>query len=312
MSTSDEENKVNLGNYDEKKAIDQEAKLQILIKHLEGYCNEESEHDDLRKLGKALHNGATLTGTVLSGGYTNYSYKIHLDSTDNNEHVYDKNLAVFAKVAFPYALWAPSTDIHYDLSRVTTEFELMTRFSEELKITTVSGGKAKSSVPKPYVLIDIPADGASPNMKIFVADWVSPTDEQWGNQFIEGEVDNRVIDQCANTLSMINLADFDDNVNQGFNDSIENISAGLVPLILGVAERDSDKAVVYARDVLGPEKMDAIVKGWTVSNKKKDCLVHGDAVSVLGRKIGRYQRHFELIRTSINFIPLVHFFIFNY
>lgn len=263
----------------EKKAIDQEAKLQLLIKQLEGYCNDESEYDDLRKFGKALQNGAKLTGTVVSGGYTNYSYKIHLDCVDDNEDVEDKNLAVFAKVAFPYALWAPSTDMHYDLSRVTTEFELMNRFSEELKITTGSDGNTKSPIPKPYVLIDIPAceEGTSPNMKIFVAEWVSPTDEQWGNQFIEGEIDTRVIDQCARTLSMINLADCDDNINQGFTDSMENITAGIIPLFLGVVERDTDKAVVYARDVLGPEKMDAIIKEWNIRSKKKDCLLHGDA-----------------------------------
>ena len=271
------------------KKLDQEAKLQMVIRHLEALCNDKSEHDDLRKLGEALQNGAKLTGSVLSGGYTNYSYKIHLDSTTGNKSAYDKDLAVFAKVAFPYALWAPSKDDHYDLSRVTEEFDLMTRFSEELKINTESGGKMKSPIPKPYVLIDIPAskDGEYPNMKIFVAEWVTPTDEQWGNQFIEGEVDGRVIDRCAKTLAMINLADCDKDVNKGFNDSMEKISAGLIPLFLELSERDSDKAVVYARDVLGPEKLETIIKEfYEISNKTKDAFVHGDAVSVINRIVG--------------------------
>lgn len=254
----------------EKKAIDQQEKLQLLIEHLKGYCNDKSEHRDLRKLGKALENGAKLTGTVISGGYTNYSYKIHLED--------DKNLAVYAKVAFPFALWDPSRDAHYDLSRVTSEFELMKRFSKELNISMESG-TMKSPVPTPYELIDIPAaeDGAYPNMKIFVSEWVAPTDEQWGNQFIEGEVDNRVIDQCAKTLAMINLADCDGDFNQEFTECFMKIASGLAPLILGVVEQQNDKVVVYARDVLGIEKMESIVKNWEIASQQKECLVHGDA-----------------------------------
>ena len=270
----------------EKKAIDQQEKLQLLIKHLKGYCNDESEHDDLRHIGNAVQNGATLTGTVISGGYTNYAYKIHLDTVDENEGAYDKNLAVFAKIAFPFALWDPSKEAHYDLSRVTAEFELMTRLSKELKITTESG-RSKSSIPRPYELIDISAaeDGAYPEMKIFVAEFVAPTDEQWGNQFIEGEIDNRIIDQCAKTLSMINLTDIDDDFNQGFITCFTNISAGLGSLMRTVVERENDKAVIYARDVLGTEKLDAIVKNWIAAGQRKECLVHGDAVSVLSRTI---------------------------
>lgn len=279
----------------EKKAIDQKEKLQLLIKHLEGYCNDKSEYDDLRKLSNAIQNGATLTGTILSGGYTNYSYKIHLNCGDDNDNEYDKNLAIFAKIAFPYALWSPDTSVHYDLSRVTAEFELMRRFSKEIKISSESDDTTKSPIPKPYVLIDIPADedAASPNMKIFVAEWVAPTDEQWGNQFIEGEVDERVIDQCARTLAMINLADCDDEINQGFSDAFASIAKGFDPLFLGVIEKDDDMTVIYARDVLGREKMADIIRQFHILSKKKECLVHGDAVSVFkhrnrnNKKIGR-------------------------
>ena len=293
MSTEHDTNNLNLENGEknahdieeaEKKRIDRQEKLQILIKHLKGYCNDQWEHDDLRKLGNGLKNGAKLTGKILTGGFTNYSFKIYLDYPDDNENHPDKNVAVFAKITFPYGLWCPA--IPYDISRVTTEFELMKRFSAELKIATDSGGITKSPVPKPYELIDIPAtkDGASPDMKIFVAQWVAPTDEQWGNQFIEGEVDTRVIDQCARTLAMINLADCDDEINQGFCDSIETIAAGCDPLILGVIERDDDRAVIYARDVLGKEKMAAIIREWHICDRKKDCLVHADAVSVWERR----------------------------
>jgi hypothetical protein len=114
-------------------------------------------------------------------------------------------------------------------------------------------------------------------MKIFVSEWVAPTDEQWGNQFIEGEVDNRVIDQCAKTLAMTNLADCDKDFNQGFTDCFTKITAGLAPLITGVVEQENDKVVVYARDVLGLEKLKTIVKKWETGSQQKECLVHGDA-----------------------------------
>jgi len=274
-----------------KKAIDQEEKLQFLIQRLESYCNDESEHEDLRKLGKAIRNGDKLTGTILSGGYTNYSYKIHLDNShDDDDDDYDNDndndkeeLAIFAKIAFPYALWSPDTSVHYDLTRVTAEFELMKRFSEELKTTTSENNSTKSPIPKPYVLIDIPAakDGTSPHMKVFVAEWVAPTDEQWGNQYIEGDIDGRVVDQCAKTLAMINLTNCDDDTNQGYCDSFASIATGFDAVFLGVLDRDDDKAVKYARDVLGRDKIAEIMKEWHICNRKKECLVHGDAVSMI-------------------------------
>ena len=123
----------------ERKLIDWKEKLKLLLKKLEVYCNDESEHNDLRKLGNAIQNGEKLTGTILSGGYTNYSYKIHLDCDDGNDNGNDrggknasngnkKELAVFAKIAFPYALWSPDKSVPYDLNRVTIEFELTKQF----------------------------------------------------------------------------------------------------------------------------------------------------------------------------------------
>jgi len=291
---------------DRNKAIDPEEKLKLLIEHLKGYCNDESEYDDLRKIGNAIQNGAKLTGTILCGGYTNYSYKIHL-TCDDNENDYDKSLAVFAKIAFPYALWSPDTSTNYDLGRVTAEFELMNRFSEELTITRDSDDITESPIPKPYVLIDIPApkDGASPNMKIFVAEWVAPTDEQWGNQFIEGDIDERVIDQCARTLAMINLADCDGDINQGFQDTFTTISRGFDALYFGVIDRDDDIAVAYARDVLGREKMAAILKEFNICRLKKECLVHGDA-HVFNMLVERKPNPFQL---TSSFGPKGDFFL---
>ncbi|VEU41970.1 unnamed protein product [Pseudo-nitzschia multistriata] len=283
----------------EKKAIDQQEKLKLLLQNLEVYCNDESEYDDLRDLGKAVKSGAKLAGTILSGGYTNYSYKIHLDSdgSDNDEGNYGKKeIAVFAKIAFPYALWNPDTSVPYDLDRVTAEFDLMKRFSEELKTTSAIDGSEKSPIPRPYVLIDVPAavDGTSPRMKIFVAEWVAPTDEQWGNQYIEGEIDLRVVDQCAKTLAVINLADCDDDINQGYVETFAKIAKGFDGPVLAVLDReDEDKAVRYVRDVVGKEKMIAIMKEWHIRNRKKEALVHGDA-HVFNMLVERKPNPFQL------------------
>jgi len=269
---------------DQQKAKDQEEKLQVLISFLKDYCNDQSEHEDLRKFGEALRNGASLAGKILSGGYTNYSYKIHIDDSDNDD------LAIFAKIAFPYALWSPDSSVPYDLSRVKAEFDLMKRFSDELCNTDTQ----KSSVPKPYVLIDIPQTETSPNMKVFVAEWVAPTDEQWGNQFIEGDVDLRVIDKCAQTLAKINLADVDGSVNQGFLDTFANIAEGFDPVFLATMDREKDdRTVIYARDVLGKEKMKDIIQGFHVCNAKKEALVHGDAVSCVLLDRGISQRELQ-------------------
>lgn len=267
----------------EKKAIDQEKKLKMLLEQLNLYCKADSEYGGFQELGKAIQKGAKLTGTVLSGGYTNYSYKIHLDNdtgSDNENNKDTKEVAVFAKVAFPFALWSPDQSVPYDLDRVKAEFDLMKRFSEELKTTDENDNSTSSTIPKPYVLIDVPAteDGTSPEMKIFVAEWVAPTDEQWGNQFIEGEVDPRVVDQCARTLALVNLADIDEDCNQGYVETFANIATGFDEILFSVIDRQcEDKAVKYARGVLGKEKLVAIMKKWHICNRKKECLIHADA-----------------------------------
>ena len=67
-------------------------------------------------------------------------------------------------------------------------------------------------------------------------------------------------DKCAKTLAMINLADCDDYINQGFSDSFESITTGFDPIFLGVIEQDDDMVVGCARYILGREMMAAIIK----------------------------------------------------
>ena len=96
------------------------------------------------------------------------------------------------------------------------------------------------------MLIDIPSaeDDESPPMIFFVAEWVAPTDEQWGNQYIGGEIDPRVVDQCARILATINLADCDDDINQGYVELFANIAMGFDALLLGILDKDEEDQAV--------------------------------------------------------------------
>jgi Phosphotransferase enzyme family len=286
-SPDDDENDPKVDD-EEKRAVDQEEKLQLVLQYLEPLCNEGSEHPVMRKMGRALrsrgddndHPADRLGGTILSGGYTNYSYKIHLEG--------DPDTAVFAKVAFPHALWSSDQSLHFDLDRQTAEFHLMRRFATELAVPEEAGGSINndgedddaattvtntSPVPMPYELIDVP----SHNVRIIVAEWVAPTDEQWGNQFIEGDVDRRVVTRCAEALARINLADCDHGVNEGFVRSMGAISGGFDQVYLDILDRDRvDRTVEYVR-TLGRERMEAIMAARRRADESRECLVHGDA-----------------------------------
>jgi hypothetical protein len=100
----------------------------------------------------------------------------------------------FAKIAFPYALWNPDRSVHYDVARTANEFKIMKRFKEMLG--------EDAPVAKPYLCVDVEDTG----MKILVVEWTSNADEQWANQFIDGEVDHRVIPKLAKALAALNLA----------------------------------------------------------------------------------------------------------
>ena len=76
-------------------ANDKETKKTLLIETIRKECTT-SEHEILQQINTALNNGSTLEAVVLSGGYTNYSYKVFI--VDKPE------LCVFAKLSFEYAL----------------------------------------------------------------------------------------------------------------------------------------------------------------------------------------------------------------
>ena len=78
-----------------------------------------SSHDILKKIYAAVfssnNDGSKLEATILSGGYTNYSYKVYVDK--------HPNICIFAKLCFEYALWNPDKSAHYDLQRTVNEYQ---------------------------------------------------------------------------------------------------------------------------------------------------------------------------------------------
>ena len=65
------------------------------------------QFDQFRSIRSAIENdGDHLTAKVISGGCTNFSYKVSLQN--------QPDVALFAKLCFPYALWNPDPDGKYD------------------------------------------------------------------------------------------------------------------------------------------------------------------------------------------------------
>eukprot|EP01083_Nonionella_stella_P292760 995794_1 len=79
-------------------AKDKRMKKTLLIETITTECAS-STHDILQRIHAAIGEGFKLEATVLSGGYTNYSYKVYVDK--------QPELCVFAKLSFEYALWNP-------------------------------------------------------------------------------------------------------------------------------------------------------------------------------------------------------------
>jgi hypothetical protein len=143
---------------DETQKKDQEEKKKIVIETILEHCNDASPFEDLRFIGNAVKSGGDkLICKTVSGGQTNYSYKLHLES--------DAGKAVYAKLAFSYALWNPDRSQAYDLQRTQNEFDLMNRFADMM------GGLDKAPIATPYFCVDVQ------DMKLLVTQWAS-TDEQ--------------------------------------------------------------------------------------------------------------------------------------
>lgn len=140
----------------------------LLIDTIKKSCAS-SSHEILQRINHIINlseDGSKLEATVLSGGYTNYAYKVFVDK--------HPALCVVAKLCFEFALWNP-TAAHYDLERTTNEYEIMKTISS----------KTPEYVVAPLACWDIEDEGRQ-RMRLLVTEWSKEADEQFCNQFIDG------------------------------------------------------------------------------------------------------------------------------
>jgi len=215
-----------------------------------------TKFDDFKAISSALDNGDELIVETISGGCTNFSYKVYLRGTPD--------VALFAKLSFAYALWNPDPDVPYDLDRTENEFAMMKRVSEMME---------DAPIATPYLCVDVQKD-----MKLLVTEWCE-SDEQWANQFIDGVVDERIVPKLAQTLALLHLADFDPEFNANVRPCMLTVFPAmkdklkeLNSLPAGDGGRVADLAKSYGQDIC-----DEIIDRNLANYNERNCLVHSDA-----------------------------------
>jgi hypothetical protein len=246
-------------DHDDDEEEDREVKKRLMFGFIESHANETSEFEDLREIGSALKAGDKLDAIILSGGKTNYSYKVFLEGQPDK--------ALFAKISFSYALWNPDRSAHYDLKRTENEFKMMQWFSDKM-------GEG-APVATPYLCVDVSTD-----MKLLVAQWV-PADEQWANQFIDGHVDNRLVPKVAQAFATLSLAEVEDPY---FNDGVRPCMRSLFPqlkdifadMIKNADNKPIDPFVTFGKE-LGVEAFNRLIDNLDQDYNKRDVLCHSDS-----------------------------------
>ena len=241
-------------------AEDKRVKKILLLDTITAKCAS-SSHEILQQIHHAINvsgDGSKLEAKVLSGGYTNFSYKVFVDT--------HPELCVFAKFCFEFAMWNPDKSARYDLRRVENEYAIMQTMSK----------MASGSIVTPLALWDVPHEGQ--NMKLLVTEW-SKVDEQFCNQFIDGAVDSRVAPKLADTLAKLhNIKDFDPDFNSNVKPYVLNLFDNMITCGLEACkpENQKDRTGEYCVS-LGEEVVMKIVNAHIANYNKRDCLSHGDS-----------------------------------
>ena len=151
-----------------------------------------SDHPLLQRIHRAINvsndDGSRLVATALSGGYTNYSYRVRVDK--------HPELCLFAKFCFEKAI-TPHGEVKYDLRRTVNEFEMLQTMAS----------KTPDCVASPIACWDVKHQGQK--MKLLLAEWADG-DEQFAHQFIDGAVDPRIAPKIAYALATLHCIPSDD------------------------------------------------------------------------------------------------------
>ena len=260
MTTGECENQDNNGPIGSEAEDDKLAKKSLVIEIIAKKCVE-SQHEIFQKINKVIQNdnSCDLDATILSGGITNYSYKVFVDKYPE--------LCVFAKLSFEYALWNPDT--HHDLQRTTNEFNITKTMSHH----------------KPnYVVVPLACWNIHyKNQKstLLVTEWSHGGDEQFGNQFADGSVDPRIAPQIADCLATLHcMTNYDPN----FNETVKPCMVNLLNFVKHKVEekvssenlQPKDRTEAYYQEI-GCDKLLKVLQANIDNFHQRDCLIHSDS-----------------------------------
>ncbi|KAL3905110.1 MAG: hypothetical protein SGILL_009810 [Bacillariaceae sp.] len=232
---------------------DAAAKMVLAKEAILKLATEDSPFEDLRDISLSVKEGDTLALESLAGGLTNYSFKVTTQKTK-----------IFAKICFEFALWNPDKSIKYDLSRVENEFQM---------IKDVSSYEPRPVV-MPYHCVDI-VDEEGNKMKMLVTAW-APTDEQFANQFIDGDVDSRILDSLAQFLGKVICTPVKDpSFNEDCRPCMQSLFPALKMLAASKLEESTDRALECAQQ-MGAEKINKMVDNLEATYMQQLVLCHGD------------------------------------
>jgi len=211
----------------------------------------------LQKIDHACKEGGKIEAIILSGGYTNYSYKIFVPG--------QPDLVVFAKLSFEFALWNPDKNAHYDLQRTVSEYEIMSTMAQ----------KTPDCVVAPLACFDIEDEGQK--MKLLVTPW-SEADEQLCNQFIDGAVDARIAPKLASTLATLHTIDFDPDFNEQVKPCMLSLFDQMIDFVKKTCEemKPRDRTETHMV-ILGSELLLKVVEANLADYNTRDCLIHSDS-----------------------------------
>lgn len=253
---------------------DKTAKLQLAIDGVLSRCSAHSDdkllQPELRRIHQAVNvqKSDKLKGEILNG-FSNYTYKIYLENDPDES-------AVFAKVALTYALWNPTSV--FSLERSSNEKKMMEFFLD--KFREQEEFASDPPVCQPYFIMDLSAEARMLCCRF------ERKQEQWGEQFLNGTIDSRLLGKAARFIGTVNSTNlegvkaiFPTDYNEGIKESFHSVC----PLCKAAFEQIAAQPITpqnrhfmeYAKDG-GVEKFAAAMDQSRVEYDNPDVLLHGD------------------------------------
>jgi hypothetical protein len=248
---------------------DKNQKQSIVLHTIASACTTSSQFADVQAIAIALESKKFSLGIQnLSGGYTNYTYKVFLvpsvdDEEQNNDDDSDATeteTALFVKLCFPRAFWNPDPEYVYDVERIANEYEMMLRFAK----------LAPGCVATPYLLLDVG------DMKLLATQW-NPDDEQMGNQFIDGVADERVAKKLAAAVAAFHCSNIDADFNTDARDCMIDIFPSLEEAMIKMATNETASSRMTELTLeLGADGCSKLFDAATKSYREQDIPCHAD------------------------------------